>query len=70
MNLINYSKSDSAKIEGEIISRMDNLKSITDKLDDLSDELVISMSKSNDEDIHNVLNDMETLIDSINDYDE
>ena len=70
LNLINYSKSDSAKIEGEITSRMDNLKSITDKLNDLSDELVISMSKSNDGDIHNVLNDVETLIDSINDYDE
>ncbi|MBE6510932.1 MAG: hypothetical protein E7Z74_06665 [Methanobrevibacter millerae] len=70
LNLINYSKSDSAKIEGEITSRMDNLKSITDKLNDLSDELVISMSKSKDGDIHNVLNDVETLIDSINDYDE
>lgn len=46
------------------------LLSLIDKLYDLSNELVISMSKTKDDDVGGVLEDMENLIYSINDYDE
>ena len=46
------------------------MESLIEKLDDLSSELVIQMSKTKNEDIHTVLNDMENLITSINNYEE
>ena len=46
------------------------MESIINKLDDLSNELVINVSKSNDEDINNVLNNMESLIASIHNYED
>ena len=70
LNLVNYSKSDSEKIKNEINSKIDNMESIINKLDDLSNELVINVSKSNDEDINNVLNNMESLIASIHNYED
>ncbi|MBQ9026828.1 MAG: hypothetical protein IJ104_10770 [Methanobrevibacter sp.] len=70
VNLINFANEDSERIENEINSKMANLNSIIDKMDDLSSELVINMSKSNDDDLHNVLGDMENLISSINDYED
>ena len=68
LNLCELSEDDSVKIENEIISKLKVLESITDKLDDLSSELVINMSKTNDDDINYVLEDMENLISSVNNY--
>lgn len=67
VNLINFASEDSKKVEDEIESKMDVLKTLIAKLDELSGELAISMSKKND-DIDVVLNDMEDLISSIDDY--
>ena len=69
-NIINFGNDDSAKIENEINAKIDILQSFIDKLDDLSNELVINMSKSNTEDVDNALNDMENLISSINSYED
>ena len=70
VNLIKFTNEDSERIENEISDKMANMDAIIDKLDDLSSELAISMSKTDDEDIHNVLGDMESLISSINDYED
>lgn len=68
LNMVNFVGKDSAKIDDELTSRLDSLREITDKLDDLSSELIISMSKSGSDEVHDVLEDMENLITSINDY--
>lgn len=68
-NIINFGDDDSTKAENLINSKIGILKSLIDKLEDLSNELVINMSKSNTDDVDGVLNDMSDLISSIDDYD-
>ena len=68
LNMINFAGKDSARIDNELTSRLDSLRAIIDKLDDLSSELIISMSKSDADEVHDVLDDMENLITSINEY--
>ena len=68
-NIINFGDDDSEKAENLINSKIGILKSLIDKLEDLSNELVINMSKSNTDDVDGVLNDMSDLISSIDDYD-
>ena len=68
LNLCELSENNSVAVDDEINSKINILKSITDKLDDLSSELVINMSKTNDDDIDYVLEDMENLISSVNNY--
>lgn len=70
LDLCELSQDDSVKIQNKINSKLKILKSITDKLDDLSSELVINMSKTNDDDINYVLEDMESLISSVNNYND
>ena len=70
LNLINFSNEDSKRVDEEIKSKINTLQSLMDKLNDLSNELVINMSKTKDDDIGVVLEDMENLISSINDYEE
>lgn len=69
-NIINFGNDGSAKVENEINAKIDILQSFIDKLDDLSNELVINMSKSNTEEVDNALNDMEDLISSIKSYED
>ncbi len=70
LNIINFTKEDSIKLDEEIDSKINIMESLIEKLDDLSSELVIQMSKTKNDDIHAVLNDMENLITSINNYEE
>lgn len=69
VNLINFASEDSERVENEIESKINVLKSLIGKMDELSSELAISMSKTKDDDIHVVLDDMEDLISTIDDYD-
>ena len=48
---------------------MEILKSLIDKIDDLTDELVLNIGKSDDVDVKDLLVDMEDLIDSVKNYD-
>lgn len=66
--IINLSSDCSPKIENELNSKIDVLKTIIDKLDDLTNELVLVEDKSQDGDIHELFDDMEDLIKSIKDY--
>lgn len=69
LTMINLANEYSPKIEGEIKSKIAVMKDITSKLDDLTNELVLTIDKSDDEDINNLFDDMSNLIRSVNDYD-
>ena len=58
----------SEKLVGEINSKISILKLIIEKIDSLTDELILSMSKSDDGKTANILEDLENLKDSIKDY--
>ena len=49
-------------------SKIEVLKSIIQKIDDLSNELVLAMDSSDDHDVDNLIGDMENLIKSVKDY--
>ena len=60
---------ESEKIDKEINNRLDILKSLVKKMDELVDELVISLNESDDEgNVDTVFGDMDDLIDSVKDY--
>lgn len=67
-SIIDLATADSNRIGDELDSKINILESLIDKLDELSNELVLNMSKSDDGDVQNVLEDMEHLIDSIDNY--
>ena len=69
-NIIDLASKDNEKIDDEISSRLDILQSLIDKMDELIDELVLSMSESgsNDDDVTGFMHDMEHLINSVKDY--
>lgn len=68
-SIIDLASDDSKRVDDEIKSRMEVLESLIDKIDDLTDELVLSMNKSDDVDVKDLLGDMEDLIDSVKSYD-
>ena len=68
-NIIRLASEDSPRIESEIKSKFNTLNSISDKLDDLIDELVLSLDPASNDDVEGLLGDMENLIDSIKNYD-
>lgn len=70
-DLINFSNEHTRQIDYEIESRINILKSIIEKIDSLTNELVLNIGKSKSEDdkaVENILEDMENLISSIKDY--
>ena len=66
--IINLSSDCSPKIEDELKSKIDVLKTIIDKLDDLTNELVLVEDKAQDDDIHELFDDMGDLIKSVKEY--
>lgn len=68
LTMINLASEYSPKIESEIQNRIGVLKNISSKLDDLTNELVITMSEGNDDDIHNLFDEMSDLVKSVKDY--
>ena len=68
-NIIRLANEDSPKIESEIKSKFNTLNSISDKMDGLIDELVLSLDPTSNDDVDGLLGDMENLIDSIKNYD-
>lgn len=69
--IINLATKDSIELDNEIEERINISKSIIDKIDLLNNELALNIgkSKSNDEDINNLFEEMEGLIDSVKKYD-
>ena len=68
LTMINLANDYSPKIENEIKSKISILRQIIAKLDDLTNELVLTMEKSDDDEINNLFDDMSNLINSVNDY--
>lgn len=66
-SMIEWASEDSKKIDDEINSKLGTLNSLIGKIEDLSNELVLNMDKS--EDTKNLLEDMDDLIESVDDYD-
>ena len=67
--IINLSSECSPKIENELKSKIEVLETIIAKLDALAEELVLVEDKSQDNDVHDLFDDMEDLIKSVKDYD-
>ncbi|WP_405303294.1 zinc-ribbon domain-containing protein [Methanobrevibacter sp.] len=68
-SIINLDIDDSKRVEDEIKSGMEVLKSLIGKIDELTDELVLNMDKSDDANVKELFDDMEVLIDSVKRYD-
>jgi hypothetical protein len=68
LNIINLSSDFSPRIKSELDSKIEILNTIIAKLDDLTNELVVSMDESKEEDVHNLIDDMDDLINSVDTY--
>ena len=70
LNIINLATDNTPKVEYEIKNRIDILKLIIEKVDELTNELVLNMSSldSNSDEIRYLVEDMEKLIKSVKDY--
>lgn len=57
-------------VEGELENKIKTLNTFIDKMEDLTNELVIQLSsnKKDNDDINNLFSDMDELIDSVKDY--
>ncbi|MBQ2654635.1 MAG: hypothetical protein IJF83_13865 [Methanobrevibacter sp.] len=69
-NILDLASEDSPRIDKEISAKINILNSIIDKIEDLTNELVLSMDSSKKEDVDNLIGDMEDLISSVKDYHE
>ena len=67
-NIISLASEESPRIEAELKEKFKNLNSIIDKLEDLTNELVLSLDSTKEDDVEGLLGDMENLIGSIKDY--
>ena len=70
INITNLAVEDTPRVEGELESKINTLKSIIDQIEDLTNELVINISSDEEsgDDIKNLVEDMENLIDSVKEY--
>lgn len=68
MNILNLATEDSPRVDSEIKSKIRIMKSIISKIDDLTNELVLSMDSADDGDVDMLIDDMEDMIGSIKDY--
>ncbi|MDR3222384.1 MAG: zinc-ribbon domain-containing protein [Methanobrevibacter sp.] len=71
LNIINLATGHTPKVDGEINKRLDRLKSIIEKIDELTNEMAINLSNSNEsysDEIKDLLEDMEELVDSVKEY--
>ena len=69
-NIISLASEDSPRVDRELKSKIAIMNSIIDKTEDLTNELVLSMDSSKDDDVDTLIGDMENLIGSVKDYSE
>ena len=69
-NIINLAAEDTPRVQEEIKGKIDAMKKIINQIEDLTNELVINISSSNEstDEVKNLLDDMEDLIESVKDY--
>ena len=70
LNIINLAADDTPRIEGELESKIDNMKAIIDQIENLTNELVINISDDDgtSEEVKNLLEEMENLTGSVKEY--
>lgn len=70
LNIINFATDNTPKVEYEIKNRVDILKLLIEKVDELTNELVLNMSSldSDSDEIRDLVEDMEKLIEYVKDY--
>ncbi|MBR0271674.1 MAG: hypothetical protein IJQ68_06770 [Methanobrevibacter sp.] len=71
MNIVRLATRETPRIDTELENKISNMKAIISYIDDLTNELIISLSsnKESDTDVENLLEDMKNLIDSVKKYD-
>jgi len=67
--MINLADEYSPRIAGEVESKISLLKAIIEKMDNLSNELVLNDELSKKEDVDNLISEMDDLIQSVKNYD-
>ncbi|MDO5815830.1 MAG: hypothetical protein Q4Q18_09335, partial [Methanobrevibacter sp.] len=70
LEIIDFATDNTPKVEYEVKNRIDILKLIIEKVDELTNELVLNMSSldSDSDEIRYLVEDMEKLIKSVKDY--
>ena len=70
LNIINLAVEDTPRVQDEIKNKIDAMKTIINQIEDLTNELVINISSSNEseDEVKNLLDDMGNLIDSVKEY--
>ena len=70
LNIINLAADDTPRIEGELKSKIANMKAIISQIEDLTNELVINISDDDgaSEEVKNLLEEMEKLTGSVKEY--
>lgn len=70
MTMIELAEEYSPRIASEVESKIDILKAIIEKMDNLTNELIINEDLSKKEDVDNLIDQMDDLIDSVKDYND
>ena len=70
LNIIRLAAEDTPRVQNEIKGKIDSMKRIINQIEDLTNELVINISSSEEspEEVNNLLDDMENLIGSVKEY--
>ena len=71
LNMMNLATKHTPKIDQEIESKIEVLKSLIEKIDSLSNELIVNIGESEsqtDNHVKNIIEDMENLIHSVDEY--
>ena len=70
LNIIHLAVDDTERVRREIEGKIDAMKRIINQIEDLTNELVINISSSEEsaDEVKNLLDDMENLIGSVKDY--
>ena len=68
LTMINLADEYSPRIASELESKINILKTIIEKIDDLTNELVLTEDISKKEDVDNLMSEMDDLIDSVKKY--
>ena len=67
-SIISLATEKSPRVEKELDHKFEILNSLIDKMDDLINELVLSLDSTKKDDVHGLLDEMESLVDSVKNY--
>jgi len=71
LNIIEVATRHTTKVEDELKKRVDRLKSLVEKIDELTYELTINLNNSGEQssdEVKDLLEDMQKLVDSVKEY--